>query len=64
MKTCDTCKHFVLVPGLRDDERWGWCNAPLPDWLDSVASAMGREASAVLISTDRKHCESYVKATT
>lgn len=45
MKCCDTCRHFVLLPGRVNRE--GWCNAVLPEWAEEVDRFLGTQASLV-----------------
>jgi hypothetical protein len=57
MNCCDTCKHFVILPS--KPERIGWCNAPLPEWVENMA--VGPQAS-LMKATDGKECSTYQDA--
>ena len=59
MKCCDTCKHFVILPTRVD--RMGWCNVTLPEWLEDIEMALGRQAS-IIKATAGKECAAWQDA--
>lgn len=61
MKCCDTCAHFVLLPS--SQERVGWCNKPIPLWVDVLLERHPDDHASLMSVSDGSDCQTWEDAT-